>query len=79
MFNNKDVVDLINSEKIKSHSKDSLFDHFKWNLFLKCTIPRFDLRKGLPGLKNALDMNDRRISKCYSHWNYSNTIGGVET
>lgn len=57
-----DVVDFINSENTKSNSKHSLFDHFKRNLFLNCTIPRFDPRNGLLGLKSALDMNGRSSS-----------------
>jgi hypothetical protein len=55
-------VDFINSENTKSNSKHSLFDHFKRNLFLNCTIPRFDPRNGLLGLKSALDMNGRSSS-----------------
>lgn len=57
-----DVVDFINSENTKSNSKHSLFDHFKRNLFLNCTIPRFDPRNGLLGLKSALDMSGRSSS-----------------
>lgn len=57
-----DVVDFINSENTKSNSKHSLFDHFKRNLFLNCTIPRFDPRNGLLGLKSALDSNGRSSS-----------------
>ncbi|CAF0950661.1 unnamed protein product [Adineta ricciae] len=58
----ENVVDFINSENTKSNSKHSLFDHFKRNLFLNCTIPRFDPRNGLLGLKSALDMNGRSSS-----------------
>jgi hypothetical protein len=72
----KDVVDFINSENTKSNSKHSLFDHFKRNLFLNCTIPRFDPRNGLLGLKSALDMNGRSSSGVTVTGVYSNSIGG---
>jgi hypothetical protein len=72
----QDVVDFINSENTKSNSKHSLFDHFKRNLFLNCTIPRFDPRNGLLGLKSALDMNGRSSSGVTVTGVYSNTIGG---
>mgnify|MGYP001055035864 FL=1 len=62
-----DVVDFINSENTKSNSKHSLFDHFKRNLFLNCTIPRFDPRNGLLGLKSALDMNGKGHPGVYSN------------
>ncbi|CAF4709880.1 unnamed protein product, partial [Rotaria magnacalcarata] len=71
------VVDFINSENTKSNSKHSLFDHFKRNLFLNCTIPRFDPRNGLLGLKSALDMNGRSSSGVTVTGVYSTTIGGV--
>ncbi len=69
-------MDFINSENTKSNSKHSLFDHFKRNLFLNCTIPRFDPRNGLLGLKSALDMNGRSSSGVTVTGVYSNTIGG---
>lgn len=72
----KDVVDFINSENTKSNSKHSLFDHFKRNLFLNCTIPRFDPRNGLLGLKSALDMSGRSSSGVTVTGVYSNNIGG---
>ncbi|CAF3404413.1 unnamed protein product [Rotaria socialis] len=73
----ENVVDFINSENTKSNSKHSLFDHFKRNLFLNCTIPRFDPRNGLLGLKSALDMNGRSSSGVTVTGVYSNTIGEV--
>ena len=73
---NKDVVDFINSENTKSNSKHSLFDHFKRNLFLNCTIPRFDPRNGLLGLKSALDMNGRSTSGVTVTGVYSASMGG---
>lgn len=72
----EDVVDFINSENTKSNSKHSLFDHFKRNLFLNCTIPRFDPRNGLLGLKSALDMSGRSSSGVTVTGVYSNSIGG---
>jgi hypothetical protein len=72
----EDVVDFINSENTKSNSKHSLFDHFKRNLFLNCTIPRFDPRNGLLGLKSALDMNGRSSSGVTVTGVYSNSING---
>ncbi|CAF1099886.1 unnamed protein product [Adineta ricciae] len=72
----ENVVDFINSENTKSNSKHSLFDHFKRNLFLNCTIPRFDPRNGLLGLKSALDMNGRSSSGVTVTGVYSNTAGG---
>ena len=71
----EDVVDFINSENTKSNSKHSLFDHFKRNLFLNCTIPRFDPRNGLLGLKSALDMSGRSSSGVTVTGVYSNSIG----
>ncbi|CAF0859587.1 unnamed protein product [Rotaria sordida] len=75
----ENVVDFINSENTKSNSKHSLFDHFKRNLFLNCTIPRFDPRNGLLGLKSALDMNGRSSSGVTVTGVYSNNIGGVNS
>ncbi|CAF1088548.1 unnamed protein product [Rotaria sp. Silwood1] len=72
----ENVVDFINSENTKSNSKHSLFDHFKRNLFLNCTIPRFDPRNGLLGLKSALDMNGRSSSGVTVTGVYSNNVGG---
>lgn len=72
----EDVVDFINSENTKSNSKHSLFDHFKRNLFLNCTIPRFDPRNGLLGLKSALDMSGRSSSGVTVTGVYSNSISG---
>lgn len=72
----EDVVDFINSENTKSNSKHSLFDHFKRNLYLNCTIPRFDPRNGLLGLKSALDMSGRSSSGVTVTGVYSNRIGG---
>lgn len=72
------MVDFINSENTKSNSKHSLFDHFKRNLFLNCTIPRFDPRNGLLGLKSALDMNGRSCSGVTVTGVYSNGVGGDE-
>ncbi|CAF3550302.1 unnamed protein product [Adineta steineri] len=72
----ENVVDFINSENTKSNSKHSLFDHFKRNLFLNCTIPRFDPRNGLLGLKSALDMSGRSSSGVTVTGVYSNSIGG---
>ena len=74
--NIQDVVDFINSENTKSNSKHSLFDHFKRNLFLNCTIPRFDPRNGLLGLKSALDMNGRSSSGVTVTGVYSAPMGG---
>ncbi|UJR37074.1 hypothetical protein I4U23_029778 [Adineta vaga] len=74
----ENVVDFINSENTKSNSKHSLFDHFKRNLFLNCTIPRFDPRNGLLGLKSALDINGRSSSGVTVTGVYSNTVGGAE-
>ncbi|CAF2910049.1 unnamed protein product [Rotaria sp. Silwood2] len=75
----ENVVDFINSENTKSNSKHSLFDHFKRNLFLNCTIPRFDPRNGLLGLKSALDMNGRSSSGVTVTGVYSNNVGGVNS
>ncbi|CAF3445101.1 unnamed protein product [Rotaria sp. Silwood1] len=75
----ENVVDFINSENTKSNSKHSLFDHFKRNLFLNCTIPRFDPRNGLLGLKSALDMNGRSSSGVTVTGVYSNNVGGGKT
>ncbi|CAF1030468.1 unnamed protein product [Didymodactylos carnosus] len=71
----ENVVDFINSENTKSNSKHSLFDHFKRNLFLNCTIPRFDPRNGLLGLKGALDIAGRGNGGATATGTYSMTLG----
>ncbi len=43
---------------------------------MNCTIPRFDPRNGLLGLKSALDMSGRSSSGVTVTGVYSNNIGG---
>lgn len=43
----KGVVDFMNLGNPSSNSKHSLFDHFKRNLNLECSIPKFDVNTGI--------------------------------
>lgn len=41
------MVDFMNLGNPSSNSKHSLFDHFKRNLKLECSIPKFDVNTGI--------------------------------
>ncbi|CAF0770606.1 unnamed protein product [Brachionus calyciflorus] len=59
------VFDFMNSGNPQSNSKHSLFDHFKRNLDLQCSIPKFDVNTGI------LNSKDKKWKKQNSSTNVS--------